>query len=163
MIRAITTFGYVGLLRPAPGTWASAVAVLLGLGLWHLTGFPGLALAAVLVTCLGFWSCTQALRDLPGDDPGEIVIDEVAGQWVALLFPAGAFWQIGFDGMLPWPAWVGAFLLFRLFDIWKPGWVGAADRRGDPVGVMLDDLWAGFFAGVGVMLLGVLWHIPLMM
>jgi phosphatidylglycerophosphatase A len=163
MIRAITTFGYVGLLRPAPGTWGSAVAVLLGLGLWHLAGFPALAVATLVATCLGFWSCAQALRDRPGDDPGEIVIDEVAGQWVALLFPAGAFWQIGFEGMLPWPAWVGAFLLFRLFDIWKPGWVGAADRRGDPVGVMLDDLWAGFFAGVGVMVLGVLWHIPLMM
>ena len=163
MIRAIVTFGYVGLLRPAPGTWGSAVAVLLGLGLWQVAGFPGLAIATLAVTLLGFWACAEGLRDRPGEDPGEIVIDEVAGQWVALLFPAAAFWWVGFDAMLPWPAWVAAFLLFRLFDIWKPGWVGAADRRHDATGVMLDDLWAGFFAGCGVMLLGGLWHIPLIL
>ena len=161
MIRAITTFGYVGLLRPAPGTWGSALAIVLGLGIHHLGGFPALAVAMVAVTCLGFWACARALRDRPGEDPSEIVIDEVAGQWVALLFPAGAFWWVGFDGMMPWPAWVGAFGLFRLFDIWKPGWVGQADRRHDSVGVMLDDLWAGFYAGIGVMVLGALWHIPL--
>ncbi|MGQ0564136.1 MAG: phosphatidylglycerophosphatase A family protein [Gemmobacter sp.] len=161
MIRAITTFGYVGLLRPAPGTWGSAVAVVLGLGLWHLGGFLLLAGAMVAVTALGFWACAAALRDRSGEDPSEIVIDEVAGQWVALLFPAGAFWWVGFEAMVPWPAWVAAFALFRLFDIWKPGWVGAADRRGDAAGVMLDDLWAGMFAGMGVMVLGALWHIPL--
>ena len=163
MIRAITTFGYVGLMRPAPGTWGSAVAVVLGLGIWHLGGFPALAVAMVAVTCLGFWACGVALRDRPGEDPSEIVIDEVAGQWVAMLFPAGAFWWVGFDAMLPWPAWVAAFLLFRLFDIWKPGWVGEADRRHDSVGVMLDDLWAGFYAGIFVMVLGALWHIPLIL
>ncbi len=163
MIRAITTLGPVGHLRPAPGTWASAVALLLGLGLWHLGGFPLLAVAMVAVTTLGFWACAQVLRDRPGEDPDEIVIDEVAGQWVALLFPAGAFWWVGFEDMLPWPAWISAFLLFRLFDIWKPGWVGAADRRRDPQGVMLDDLWAGMFAGIAVMVLGALWHIPLIM
>ena len=163
MIRALTTFGYVGLLRPAPGTWGSAVAILLGLGLWRLGGFPALALAMVAVTCAGFWACEQALKDCPGEDPSEIVIDEVAGQWVALMFPAGAFWWTGFDAMLPWPAWVGAFLLFRLFDIWKPGWVGVADRRPDATGVMLDDLWAGMFAGIGVMVLGAMWHIPLIL
>ena len=101
MIRALTTFGYVGLLRPAPGTWGSAVAIALGLGLWRLGGFPALALAMVAVTCAGFWACAAALKDRPGEDPSEIVIDEVAGQWVALMFPAGAFWWTGFDAMLP--------------------------------------------------------------
>jgi phosphatidylglycerophosphatase A len=163
MIRAITTFGYAGLLRPAPGTWASALAILLGLGLWQAAGFPGLALATLAVTLAGFWACARALRDRPGEDPGEIVIDEVAGQWVAMLFPAGAFWWVGFEALLPWPAWVAAFVLFRLFDIWKPGWVGEADRRGDATGVMLDDLWAGLFAGMGVMILGALWHVPLIL
>ena len=50
-----------------------------------------------------------------------------------------------------WPAWVMPFLLFRLFDIWKPWLVGRADRRGDAAGVMLDDLWAGLFAGLATM------------
>jgi phosphatidylglycerophosphatase A len=163
MIRAITTVGYVGLMRLAPGTWGSALAVLLGLGLWHLGGFPLLAGATVIVTVLGFWSCDRALRDRPGEDPGEIVIDEVAGQWITLLFPASAFWWIGMEGALPWPAWVAAFALFRLFDIWKPGLVGRADRRADAEGVMLDDLWAGIYAGVSVMVLGALWHIPLIL
>ena len=171
MIRAITTFGYVGLLRPAPGTWASAVAVALGLAIWQVAGFPGLAVAFVAVTCLGFWACGQALYDRPGEDPSEIVIDEVAGQWLTLLFPATAFYfspmgqsllQSG-AGWLPWPAYVVPFVLFRLFDIWKPWVIGRADRRGDAAGVMIDDLWAGLFAGVATILLAVAYHVPLIL
>ncbi len=53
---------------------------------------------------------------------------------------------------MPWPGWVAAFLFFRLFDIWKPWLIGRADRRGDAAGVMLDDLWAGLFAGMAVVI-----------
>jgi phosphatidylglycerophosphatase A len=158
MIRAITTVGYIGLLRPAPGTWGSAAAVLAGLVLDRVAGFPGLLLATVAVTALGFWACARALAGRPGEDPAEIVIDEVAGQWVALLLPSAAFWSRGWETWLPWPAWVCAFLAFRLFDIWKPWLIGRADRRSDAAGVMLDDLWAGLFAGVAVIVLGVVWH-----
>lgn len=152
MIRAITTVFYVGLLRPAPGTWASAVAIALGVGIDHLLGFPALVLATVAVTALGFWACAQALRDRPGEDPSEIVIDEVAGQWLALCFPAAAFWSRGMEdwAIAAYPGWLAAFLFFRLFDIWKPWLVGRADRRHDAAGVMLDDLWAGLFAGIAV-------------
>ncbi|MDP4032638.1 MAG: phosphatidylglycerophosphatase A [Pseudorhodobacter sp.] len=160
MIRAITTFGYVGLLRPAPGTWGSAVAVVLGLAIGHLLGFPVLVAATVAVTLLGFWACAQALRDRPGDDPSEIVIDEVAGQWIALLFPAAAFWWRGIEDwwLVAYPGWIAAFLFFRLFDIWKPWVIGHADRRGDPAGVMLDDLWAGVFAGIATIIAAGLAH-----
>jgi len=159
-MRAITTFGYVGLLRPAPGTWGSAVALGLGLLIDRYLGAPALALCFVAVTMTGFWACARQLADRPTEDPSEIVIDEVAGQWLALLFPALAFYfGPGKDGFLPWPAWVGAFVLFRLFDIWKPGAVGRADRRHDPAGVMLDDLWAGLFAGICVIVAGVVWHL----
>ncbi len=162
MIRAITTFGFIGLMRPAPGTWGSAAALALGVWIDAALGFPALALATAAVTALGFWACAQALRDRPGEDPSEIVIDEVAGQWLALLFPSAAFFfGPGKEGLLPWPAWVGAFVLFRLFDITKPWLVGRADRRHDPAGVMLDDLWAGVFAGIGVILAGILWHLVL--
>ena len=152
MSRMLSIFFGVGLLRPAPGTWASAVAI--GLGLLidrYLGGAPALLAATVLVTALGFWACARELVGRPGADPGEIVIDEVAGQWLALLVPATAFWWRGHDGFMPYPGWLAAFVFFRLFDIWKPWLVGRADRRHDPAGVMLDDLWAGLFAGVAVM------------
>ena len=160
-MRVITTFGYVGLLRPAPGTWGSAVALGLGLVIDRFVGFPALAVAFAAVTALGFWACARELAHSPGEDPSEIVIDEVAGQWLALMFPSAAFYSRGWDDWLPWPAWVGAFVMFRLFDIWKPWLVGRADARHDPAGVMLDDLWAGIFAGVCVILGGVLYHVVL--
>jgi phosphatidylglycerophosphatase A len=150
MMRALATVFGVGMLRPAPGTWGSAVAVGLGVVIDRFLGFPGLALATLVVTGLGFWACTAVCG--PGEDPSEVVIDEVAGQWVALLFPSFAFWMRDFDGWMPYPGWVAAFLLFRLFDIWKPGPVGWADRRGDAAGVMWDDIIAGVFAGIGVVI-----------
>lgn len=162
MIRALATFGFVGLLRPAPGTWGSAVALGLGMVILRYAGFVELLVATLAVTALGFWACDRALAGKPGDDPGEIVIDEVAGQWIALSFVAAGFWSRGWDGWLPWPAWVFPFALFRLFDIWKPGVIGRADRRGDPAGVMLDDLWAGLFAGIVTVLLAVAWHLPML-
>ena len=148
MSRWISIFFGVGLLRPAPGTWGSAVAVVLGLVILRYLGFPVLVTATVAVTVLGFWAVGRELAEHPGTDPSEIVIDEVAGQWIALLFPAAAFWWRGSTDWMPYPAWVAAFVFFRLFDIWKPWIIGRADRRTDSAGVMLDDLWAGLFAGI---------------
>ncbi|THD83061.1 phosphatidylglycerophosphatase A [Aliigemmobacter aestuarii] len=160
MTRVLTTFFGVGLLRPAPGTWGSAVAVALGIAIDHLFGFPALMAATMVVTALGFWACARELAGRPGEDPSEIVIDEVAGQWLALVFPAAAFWHRGVEdwALDAWPGWVAAFAFFRLFDIWKPWLVGRADRRGDAPGVMLDDLWAGLFAGAATVIAAGLWH-----
>ena len=116
------------------------------------------AFRPVLVAALGFWACGRELAGRPGADPSEVVIDEVAGQWIALLFPACAFWWRGWEGVMPYPGWVAAFAFFRLFDIWKPWLVGRADRRGDAAGVMLDDLWAGLFAGICSVILAGLYH-----
>jgi phosphatidylglycerophosphatase A len=159
MSRILSIFFGAGLLRPAPGTWGSAVAILLGVLILRYLGAFALLAATALVTILGFWACGRELADRPGADPGEIVIDEVAGQWIALLFPAMAFWWNGTEGWIPYPAWVAAFLFFRLFDIWKPWLVGRADRRHDAVGVMLDDLWAGLFAGIAVIVTGIAYHV----
>lgn len=159
--RLLSIWFGVGLLRPAPGTWGSLVAILLALLIHRYAGFPALAVATLLVTALGFWACERELSHRPGADPSEVVIDEVAGQWLALLFPAFALWMRGWEGFLPWPAPLAAFLFFRLFDIWKPWLVGRADRRGDAAGVMLDDLWAGLFAGLATILAAALYHIPL--
>lgn len=149
----LTSIGFgLGLLRPAPGTWGSAGALAVGLVIDRYLGAPVLAVATVAAILAGFWSCHAELRDRPGADPSEIVIDEVAGQWIALLFPAVAFWWRGWDDWMPYPGWVAAFVFFRLFDIWKPWIIGRADRRSDWMGVMLDDLLAGLFAGVAVVI-----------
>ncbi|HQY42586.1 MAG TPA: phosphatidylglycerophosphatase A [Paracoccaceae bacterium] len=159
--RLLSIWFGAGLLRPAPGTWGSLVAILMAWIIDRWAGFPALACATLLVTAVGFWACARELSHRPGADPSEVVIDEVAGQWLAFLFPAAAFWWRGWDGFLPWPAPVAAFVFFRLFDIWKPWLVGRADRRGDAAGVMLDDLWAGLFAGVAAIIAAALYHIPL--
>ena len=158
MTRFLAIWFGAGLMRPAPGTWGSAVALLLGWSIDRFAGFPALVLATAAVTALGFWAIGVELADRPGDDPSEFVIDEVAGQWLALLLPAAVFWYRGWEGWLPYPAPLVAFLFFRLFDIWKPWLVGRADRRGDAAGVMLDDLWAGLFAGIATLLAAGLIH-----
>jgi len=155
-VQAITTFGFVGKLRPAPGTWGSAAALALGWGIERFAGFGALLGATLAVTALGFVAIALELKDRPGEDPSEIVIDEVAGMWLALLFPAAGFWMR--DVQMVWPGPLAAFLFFRLFDIWKPWLVGRADRRGDAAGVMLDDLWAGLFAGLCTLLAAGLYH-----
>ena len=153
-----TWFG-IGHLRPASGTWASALAVVMGYLLHATLGFPGFALVTLGVTALGFWAVAAALPQMANPDPSEFVIDEVAGQWIALLPASYGFWRAGLDPWtFPWPAWVGAFVLFRLFDIWKPGPVGWADRIEGPVGVMLDDIVAGLIAGLCLMLAAGLYH-----
>lgn len=153
----VATVGGIGYLRPASGTWASAAAILVGVGLHLAGGFPLVALATVIATLAGFWACAAVLRDRPGEDPSEIVIDEVAGQWLAFCATSAGLWHAGVTS-LPWPAWVVPFVLFRLFDIWKPGWVGRADRRGDGAGVMLDDLVAGAFAALGALVMAGIYH-----
>jgi phosphatidylglycerophosphatase A len=160
MSRMIATVFGIGLLRPAPGTWASAAALPAGLAIDRFAGFPGLALATLAVTLAGFWAVARELADRRGDDPSEFVIDEVAGQWLALLFPAAAFWAMGMSdwALRAWPGWVAAFLFFRLFDVWKPWIVGWADRLEDVRGVMLDDLLAGLLAGVATMLAAAVAH-----
>ena len=84
-------------------------------------------------------------------DPSEVVIDELVGQWIALWPLSLGLNHAGVDPWLfPWPGWLGAFLAFRLFDIWKPGPIGWADRQPGATGVMLDDLIAGVAAAVTV-------------
>ncbi len=156
--RLIGTVGGVGYVRPAPGTWGSAAALPLAWGIHMLGGFPLLVIALILVFAAGWWATIQMTAGQADHDPSEIVVDEVAGQWIALAPLSYAAWDRGIDILAMWPGWIAAFALFRLFDIWKPLWVGVADRRGDPLGVMLDDVIAGIFAAVGVLALAALAH-----
>ena len=163
MDRLLCIWFGAGLLKPAPGTWGSAVAVLLGLLLHRIGHFPLLAAATVIVTIVGFWAVRRHTQGMSDPDRSEIVIDEVAGQWLALCFPSAAFFfaQIPSD-TFPYPGWLAAFLFFRLFDIWKPWLVGRADRNGGVDGVMKDDLWAGLFAGIATLLAAAFAHLVLM-
>jgi phosphatidylglycerophosphatase A len=130
-----TWFG-AGLLPRAPGTWGSAAALPLA---WLLVAWGGptaLALAVVVVSAVGWWASAVYVTRTGRDDPGEIVIDEVAGQWLALIF-------VPLDPLL----YLAAFAAFRLFDIKKPFPVGWLDRHIDGgLGVMADDIAAGLYA-----------------
>ena len=128
----------------APGTVASAAA--LGVGAALLLVSPWLAgIAGVLATLLGFWAVPRA--GVKGD-PGWVVIDEFAGQWIALM---------GLSAPTV-PGLLAAFVLFRVFDIAKPGPVGWADRRHGTFGLMMDDVIAG--AMVALLLLAARWLWP---
>lgn len=124
-------------------------------------GLPLLIAGIVLTFAAGWWATARMTAGSADHDPSEIVIDEVAGQWVALLPLSYASCTMDMNILVMWPGWIAAFALFRLFDIWKPLIIGWADRRGDALGVMLDDIFAGIFALLGVIALAVLYHVYL--
>ncbi|MDB5414254.1 MAG: phosphatidylglycerophosphatase [Rubritepida sp.] len=135
-MRAIASLGGIGFLRPAPGTWGSLAVMPLAL-------FPEWValVAAGVFTVAGFWALTRLPETRT--DPGWIVVDEAAGQSLALAAAGG------------WIGVVLAFVLFRAFDITKPGPVGWADRQKGAFGVMADDLIAGGMAAI--LLLALAW------
>ena len=143
-----TVFG-AGLLRPGPGTYGSIAAVLLWFAAAHVFQPGALALAygtagaAVLVTLIGIPAATTVARESGRDDPGHVVIDEVAGQLIALI-------AIRAD----WPHALLSLLLFRLFDIVKPPPVRQLERLPAGTGIMLDDVAAGLLALVVAQLVG---------
>jgi len=160
MMRAIATFGYTGLLRPAPGTWGSLAAVIVAYQA-GMTGPWGCWLIVALTPALypiGLRAAASEIAATGIKDPSHVVIDEVVGQWLALWPVLIGIAITGADAQRLWPGWLAAFALFRLFDIAKPGPVGRADRRGDAAGLMLDDVWAGAIAAIGVVLLAALSH-----
>ncbi len=128
-----------GFVPGAPGTAGAVLGLILGIPLL-LAPTGVLALAALVISVVGLWAIRAA--DVDGD-PGWVVIDEIAGQWIALLGLA----RPTFLGL------AAAFALFRLLDIIKPGPVGWADRQGGAAGIMADDLIAGGIAA------GILWAV----
>lgn len=161
MTRLIATFGGVGLLRPAPGTWGSAAGLVAAVLLHLLGGFWLLLVATAGVTALGYWAVAAEVGESP-DDPSEFVIDEVAGQWVALWPVSFGAWMMGADILALYPGLITAFVAFRVFDIFKPGPVGWADRQHGAFGIMADDVIAGWLAAMVVALFAVLAHAVLM-
>lgn len=130
----ISTVGYVGRFPVAPGTAGSLVGLLFVV-LWHviLEISLGWTLAVIfLLTWLGTLSSDAYAKSTGVEDPSEVVIDEFVGQWIALL-------------LVPphWGFWLAAFVLFRLFDIWKPLWIDSIQKWPGGWGVMADDILAG--------------------
>jgi phosphatidylglycerophosphatase A len=145
-------------MKPGPGTWASCAAFLLWLPLaFHASSFTAFAvtfLLAILSTLVGIPIASRVARESNIGDPGFVVIDEAAGTWTALL---AACWPFAFGfppGMrVSWSAGLAALILFRVFDIWKPWPVSALDRIHGGSGIMLDDIAAGIYAALCVLLL----------
>lgn len=136
-----TCFG-LGRLPYAPGTWTSAAATLCGIPLVVL-GWTALVPGFVAITAIAVPSCGAYARAIQIYDPSECVLDEVAGQWLALV-PL-AVTRHGTD----WLAYFVAFLAFRLFDIWKPWPVWWAEQRlPGGTGIVADDVVAGGYAAL---------------
>ncbi len=125
---------YAGRSPVAPGTVGSAVAALLAPWLFLPLPLGWRVVVLLAVFCGGAWAAGRAARVLGRCDPGSVVIDEVAGQWVTML-PFATLSPLGV---------LTAFVLFRVFDILKPGPVGASESwlDGGP-GIMIDDVVAG--------------------
>jgi phosphatidylglycerophosphatase A len=138
---AIGTFFGAGLLKPGPGTYGSIAAVLLWFGAAHLLHPApvalaiGTAIAALAATLIGIPAATIVARESGREDPGHVVIDEVAGQLIALI-------AIPVD----WRHAAVSLLLFRIFDIFKPPPIRQLERLPGGTGIMLDDVAAGLFA-----------------
>jgi len=137
----IGTFFGAGLLKPGPGTYGSIAAVLLWYAAAHIlhpapAAFAiGTAIAAILVTLIGIPAATIVANESGREDPGHVVIDEVAGQLIALIaIPAD------------WQHAAISLLLFRFFDILKPPPVRQLERLHGGTGIMLDDVGAGLYA-----------------
>ena len=132
-----TWFG-CGLMRPAPGTWGTLGGLPIGVLIYAFGGWMALCLAVVIVSALGYWAAGRFEKQTGEHDSGAIVIDEVAGVWIALI-PAG----------LSIPYVIAAFVLFRFFDILKPWPISWADKKlPGALGVMTDDIIAGIFAAL---------------
>lgn len=159
LVSIIATVGGTGYLRPAPGTWGSLAGVVAGFALASFIGWASFIAATIAVFIIGRWSTDMMTRGTDNHDPSEVVIDEVVGQWVALLPVIIGAHVTGAQLIDLWPGWIAAFALFRLFDITKPWIVGYYDRMDTAHGVMMDDICAGAMAAVGVIALGGLAHL----
>jgi len=137
----IGTFFGAGLLKPGPGTYGSIAAVLLWYAAAHIlhpapvTLAIGTTIAAIFATLIGIPAATIVANESGREDPGHVVIDEVAGQLIALIaIPAD------------WQHAAISLLLFRFFDILKPPPVRQLERLHGGTGIMLDDVGAGIYA-----------------
>lgn len=146
----VATFFGTGLLKPGPGTWASAATVLLHAALSGRRPeySPYIAGAiCVAATAIGIPAATIVARESGRKDPGHVVIDETAGQALTLVVAP-----------FTWQYLTLSFILFRAFDILKPPPVRSLERLPEGTGIVVDDLGAGAYAAILVLLVRH-WHL----
>lgn len=144
---ALASFGYAGFAPIAPGTVGSAAALLLFFPL-RGTGSTAVELAAAGVLFFGgVWSAGLTEQHLGVEDPGPVVVDEVVGMLVSLLWVPAT-----------WPAVLAAFVAFRAFDVVKPWPANRLERLHGGWGIMADDVGAGVYANLTMQIL--LWWRP---
>ncbi len=151
--------GGIGFIPWAPGTWGSLISIpLLLIVREGLTGSVPMKIAELIVLFgIVFWLSLQAMPAATGaDDPDQsfVVIDEFLGMYVSAL-------PLMLSGAIQTVPFAAAFLLFRIFDIWKPLGIGAMDRQGTYISVLLDDVLAGIAALVVLLLLSYFGLIPI--
>ena len=130
----IATAGGAGLAPIAPGTFGSAVGVIV-YWLTRSWSVPTQLTIAAVITVVGIWASSEAAKHYNREDPGQVVVDEVAGQLVTMFFTGAGWW-----------ATVVGFFLFRVFDIIKPYPANRLERLHGGLGIMADDLMAGVYA-----------------
>jgi phosphatidylglycerophosphatase A len=138
----------------------SAVAVPLAILIALYGGGIAVLIASLIALAIGIAACGEHVRATGREDPSECVIDELAGQWLACAFCLLPLGGLAPPAGISLPAFAVAFLLFRLFDIWKPWPVGWADRElSGGLGVMTDDMIAGLMAGMLVVAARYFFHL----
>ena len=138
MRKLFLTFFYSGLAPKAPGTFGTFAGAIVGIGILGLAPVTTLLLLTVLLTIVAIREIDKEEKESGIHDASSIVIDEVAGIWLAFTISSGTWIQI-----------ILSIAFFRLYDIWKPSIIGRIDRdvKGG-LGVMGDDIIAGIFAGL---------------
>ena len=140
LARVIATWFGAGYAPKAPGTAGSLAAIAVA---WFLNRSTGLqwgsfAYLAMLLFPVAVWSAQVVAKSSGLEDPRIVVVDEVVGQWLTL---SGAV-------TLNWKSWLAAFVLFRLFDIWKPFPIRRMERLPGGVGIVADDALAGIYGAL---------------
>ncbi|HEY2843983.1 MAG TPA: phosphatidylglycerophosphatase A [Bryobacteraceae bacterium] len=140
LARILGTCFFLGNVPKAPGTAGSLGAAAVALWLHVIYGIPGAGFAvyAFLLLAPASWAAGRVAEDIGKKDPQIVVIDEWVGQWITL---AGAT-------VLNWKSFLAAFVLFRLFDIWKPPPIRQIEKIPGGAGIVLDDAMAGIYAAL---------------
>lgn len=138
MQKIFLTFFYSGLSPVAPGTAGSLAAAIVGFGILQYLPTDTLFLLAILISVIGVQEINKYEKATNTHDDKSIVIDEVAGLWLAFAFTTGTLLELAI-----------AFIFFRVYDIYKPSLIGKIDREVQGgLGVMGDDILAGILAGI---------------
>jgi len=137
---ALATWFGCGYFPWGPGTVGSLVAVLIAFVLREYAGSGRLTFLALTIIWLmpGIWSATRTAQITGKKDPGLVVIDEVLGQWLTLVGATSFAWK----------NFLAAFVLFRVFDIWKPWPIRKIERLPEGYGIVCDDLAAGLYGAL---------------